>query len=353
MIFAPKSGESILDWASKLVAELKPLLAATGAGGLEIRKSGASWRFVAGGATATTRPPWKVYASPDATGTAAWRTVRVHAGTINDVHPRTKGAGFYSDDTDTTAASMDMVLDASSTYYIVAVQTRHTANGSGFSIWDMDKTYLYCTKTAPAFPGHYQPAAADVPDIYRNAYFRCVAKAETAADTGDGAKVLTITQILDANLVAPFTPPAFWEPVIVVANPDTPGANEWRTAKIYAAGFLTPSVAITGIGTAQTFAAGATGLLWLAYTLDTGTGEATAVALASGTTLPTPTTPAPGLAPATVYRLLSSVEVPGAIGKSVVTLAETAEELRYQIACAGFDCNDSGGLVTLMVAEFS
>ena len=37
MISAPKTGERILDFCAKLVAELQPLLGATGVGGIRIR----------------------------------------------------------------------------------------------------------------------------------------------------------------------------------------------------------------------------------------------------------------------------------------------------------------------------
>ena len=91
----------------------------------------------------TEPPPFTVYPSPDATGTAAWRTVRVHAGTINDKNPRTKGDDSFSDDTDLNsdgtakAHDMDMVLDAQTDYFVVLVQTRKTSD------WSVDKTYLF------------------------------------------------------------------------------------------------------------------------------------------------------------------------------------------------------------------
>ena len=58
MISAPKTGERILDFCAKLVAELQPLLGATGVGGIRIRKSGAAWRFEGetGGATLALTP---------------------------------------------------------------------------------------------------------------------------------------------------------------------------------------------------------------------------------------------------------------------------------------------------------
>lgn len=187
--------------------------------------------------------PWTVYASPDAVGTGAWRTVRVHSGTIDGVHPRSAGDDSFSDDTDLDgtgkpqAAEMDMELSAGKRYFIVAVQTRLKVDGtgSGKKAWDIDKTFLFFAEaTESAFPGQAtfdsegKATTEEQSNIFRNAYYRTIAVVTVGSDTvgaGDYHK-LKIVQVVSENIVDGFVKPAHeWEPVITIDDPNDPNGS--------------------------------------------------------------------------------------------------------------------------------
>ena len=226
MIAKPQRGDDILAVCQGLWNDLQPVLKAVVGPGMSLRKMAPAWLFDAFGAAAAEMNPWTPYVSPDAgknsDGTpnpAAWRTVRIHGGKIDGVNPRSNGDDSLSDDTD---------LDASATTYIVAVQTRHVDTvaaveadpeadppveaSAGHNAGDIISTYLFFTTDTPPFPGWSATLGAEIPDIFRNAFFRTIAKIVTGSEDdpeADGYHRLTIFQGPDAHLTTGFTLPAF------------------------------------------------------------------------------------------------------------------------------------------------
>ena len=241
--------------------------------------------------------PWTVYASPDATGDAAWRTVRVHSGTINGHHPQSAAADKYSDDTDymedgTTpnAADMDMVLDANSTYYICAVQTRFTTTGST-DRWGIDETYLFFSSDTDAdFPGQGEfddsgnPTSAEKPDVFRNAYYRTIAIITTGSDDieADDGHDLLILPIVAENLTTDFVKPSRqWEAILTIDDANDPNGAATVTVQDgvdadHAGNILGPYGDKTQADSAtQAYEYGTAAHAWLTVTVDVASGSLT------------------------------------------------------------------------------
>lgn len=291
---------------------------------------------------ASVMTPWQIYAASDVSGTAAFRTISVHDGTINAVHAVKDVADTYSDDTSTT--DKNIVLDASSAYYVNVYQTYSLTD------WTIAKTAIFVVKdTGTNSPYVGYPTEHN---SIRNVIYYNIGKVTTSDDT---LKVLTIDeQLLNTNFLAPIVVPAFWEPINSTTNALTPGATEWRAFKINRAGEVVPTVTITDIATTYTLSVSTTNLFYLKYTLDIDTGVCTAMQLLTTTgALPVATTPTAGHAPAYVCRLLSSVQVPAVAGQSINTMSPTSEELDYQISTVGWDVNTSGAVVNLYAGYFS
>jgi hypothetical protein len=288
--------------------------------------------------------PWQIMNSPTVglPVASAWRTIQIHSATLNNTHPRKDVSNTYADDTETDTTKKDIVLDASKKYFICVYQTYDT------STWEILKTAIFIKEDT----GSNEPFVGWINDhnVFRNVLYYQIGRVETSNDT---LKNLTITeQTLNSNFEQIVVTPEYWEPIATTTDALSPASTDWRTFKIYRPGFLTPTLTITDISTAVTLTAGATTHFYLNYTIDEDDGTATACELDTGSTIPTPTTPDPGLAPTTIYRLLASVEVPSSAGKSTVTVATDQEELSYQIATVGYDVNTSGEIVNLYAGYF-
>ena len=237
--------------------------------------------------------PFKVYQSTDAEGDAAWRTVRVHSGTINGIHPDGDGDTHYSDDTDVDESGdvvtlkTDMELEADSTYYIVAVQTRDTSD------WSLADTYLFFVSDAegPAFPGQSDFDADGLPtdeersDVFRNAYYRTIGTVITGSDdeAADDYQELTINQLVTSNIETGFAAPDHqWEPVVTVDDPDAPMGDATLTVQstdddAHAGDLLEPGGQVQSVDaysegyTPETAISG-----WLQVSITTATGDVTA-----------------------------------------------------------------------------
>jgi hypothetical protein len=292
----------------------------------------------------TDMAPWTVYPAPGST----WNTVRVHAGKINDLHPVKWGTNSRSDDTATNATDMDMALDAGKTYFIVAVQTRRTASGEGYNAWDIHRTYLFFTDDAPAFPGAAAPEGDDVPDIFRNAYYRTVAKVVVGSDDEEAEdyQQLTITQVLDADLVTSFAPPGYWEPVVTADDPDNVGDDEWITPWVPSLGVVTWGFTLPEFS-AFTAGADATYLIYLKLSLDADTGAVTSAEVVCDTEVETPDEPAPGQAPDFCTITLATITFPSNVGKAQSAVG-AGGALAYDVVCAGFGVDEDGVVVALL-----
>lgn len=362
MISKPKRGMDVLAWCAALYDELLPLFKAKASGGLTLRKGSPAW-IIGGQPAKTTRTPWEVYVSPDAEGSAAWRTVRVHNGTVDGFHPRSADDESFSDDTDVDengeakAPEMDMGLAPNTTYSLVLEMRRHTQDENGANAWDPFQPFIYFSSESPAFSGQFALNGGEVPDIYRNVYFRTIATVKVGSQDDEEAedyRKLTITQILTDHITTCFVKPTIWEPVVTVEYAHEPDPTEWRMVKIFAPGIVSgpQQMGITNIEDWQTLEAGSWRYLWLEFTIDADSGETTYVTLKAGNTLPTVEAPEPGKAPTKGYYLLATINVPSNLGKLSIVMNVSHPLLNYQASEIGWALNNDNELCQLYTAIF-
>ena len=331
----------LIDAVNSLVPMDSPDIAA------DVKSTGTAYRILTrntSNSPASTLNPWQIIVSPDAEGTAAWRTVRVHSGTINAVHPKGDGSFNYSDDTDVDengdAQNCDIELDASKTTWIVLVQSRGTE-------FEIDETHIITSTDTAPFVGYPET------DIFRNVTYRVIGKVTTTADTGNNAKQLTIDQTLTDNLATNYTAPLAWEPCVMASDIDAPAANDWKKVTLCVAGYLSPEIVITDVDETFTLTTGETNYLYLKVTLNTTTGYMTSAQLACGVSVPQADTPDAGFAPSFCCRPLASLIVPSETGKIFIQCENIGAEIGYSTTVIGYDVNTSGALINLLAGYFS
>lgn len=283
---------------------------------------------------ATTLAPFEVYqhAADTPDPDSDWRTVRVHVGSAY---------GSTPDNTDDVAAPLNIIAPASTTDFKIWLAVMRDASsvtnctikfsgsagttsggtsdqtGSGTSGW-------------PHYPAQSTPS---------NVIWKLLAKVTTTADSGTGAKKLTINQVWTGNITDAL---AVWSPATAYQFLADFSDTNYAKAKIVTQSIAGISTTVSAeTGSALTIADG--DAIYDDITIDQTAGvtqgDTTAVTVSNGST---PTQPAPGAntPPATFYLVIAAASVDGTAKTISFNQYRTGS---YQVRQIPFDIGcDSG-----------
>lgn len=288
--------------------------------------------------TATTIAPFTIYQTENDDPANSWRTIAVYDGTINSILPRHSEDYTPSYSTDSDTDNYKIELDEETTYSICVFQYFDPSD------WTQKATSIFVVKESDYDASNAPFLGCNGLDQHHAFANVCYYRIGIVTVSDSTSKQLTISQILSSNVVDPVVFPSVWRPVAIADDPITPDAAAWRTAKIVNPGTVSYGT-ITAIDDGFVMTAGTTVYFYLDWSLNTSTGDVTAVELKTGLAVPSTPSYSSGSAPSHVYYPLAKGIVPSTPDAIHTTMMIGGASLTYTKVGTGWATDGSGNIV--------